>query len=64
MLVLSRRQNEKVIIANNIHVTVLSINGQQVKLGFEAPKNIEIHREEIFKKIQQEKMQHNRSEEN
>ena len=55
MLILSRRNNESVIINGNIKVTVLGEYRHQVKLGFEAPEEIEIHREEIFEKIQQEK---------
>lgn len=55
MLILSRRIHENVIINEHITVSVLSIQGTQVKLGFNAPKEISVHREEIFKRIQQEK---------
>lgn len=56
MLVLSRKPNEVIMIGNNIKVSVLSIRGQQIRLGFEAPEEITIHRLEIFEKIQQEKI--------
>ncbi len=52
MLVLTRRINESIIIGNNITITVLSIQGNQVRIGIEAPRNIDVHREEIFEKIQ------------
>lgn len=51
MLILTRRIGEKVIIDNNIHVTVLGVNGNQVRIGFEAPKEVAIHREEIQQRI-------------
>ena len=47
MLVLSRKAGERVIIGGAITVCVLDIHGDRVRLGFEAPKNIEVHREEI-----------------
>lgn len=55
MLVLSRRECESVMIGDNIKVTVLQIEGRNIRLGFEAPAEIAIHREEIFKKICKEK---------
>ena len=55
MLVLGRKLNERIRIGNDIIVTVLSVQGQQIRIGVEAPKNIEVHREEVFDKIQQEK---------
>jgi carbon storage regulator len=54
MLVLSRRMGESLIIADDIRLTILGISGGQVRLGIEAPKNISVHREEIYQKIQQE----------
>ncbi len=51
MLVLTRRIGENVIIGDNIIIRVLDIAGQ-VKLGIEAPKDITVHREEIYEKIQ------------
>ena len=55
MLILSRRIHENVIIDGHIKLRVLSIQGTQVKLGFDAPKEISVHREEIFKRIEEEK---------
>jgi carbon storage regulator len=52
MLVLSRKEGQSVMIGENIKVTILQIEGRNIRLGFEAPKDIEIHREEIFNKIQ------------
>ena len=54
MLVLARRLNESIIIGDNIEVIVIDIKGDQVKLGIKAPKNITVHRQEIYKEIQQE----------
>ena len=54
MLVLSRRMGESLIIADDIRLTILGVSGGQVRLGIEAPKEISIHREEIYHKIQQE----------
>ena len=53
MLILTRRINENVIINGNVKLRILSIQGHQVKLGFDAPKEIGVHREEIFERIQQ-----------
>ena len=55
MLVLTRRANESIMIGDDIIVTVLAIKGNQVKIGIKAPKGIQVNREEIFKKIQQQK---------
>lgn len=55
MLVLSRKQNQRIMIANGeITLTVVSIESDRVKLGIEAPRDIDIHREEIFLDIQKE----------
>ncbi len=51
MLILSRRLTETIVINENISVTVISINGNQVKLGVDAPKEISINRQEIHKRI-------------
>lgn len=56
MLILTRKLGEKIAIGDNIAVTVLEIRGTQVKLGIEAPENIEIHRQEIFEKIREENL--------
>ncbi len=51
MLVLSRKSDEQIIIGGNITVTVLEIRGGKVRLGFDAPKEIPIHRAEISARI-------------
>jgi len=53
MLILTRNQNESVIIDDDIRITVLSDNHGQVKLDIEAPNDVEIWREEIYEKIQE-----------
>lgn len=54
MLVLSRKQDEKIIIGDAITLMVVSIQGDKVRLGIEAPKEVSIHREEVYKAIQNE----------
>lgn len=54
MLVLSRKVGESVIIRNDIKVTVLEISGNQIKLGFEAPNDISIYREEVYERVVKE----------
>ncbi|WP_315793801.1 carbon storage regulator CsrA [Paenibacillus sp. BIC5C1] len=53
MLVLARKKGESVIIDNNIVVTVLSVEGDNVKIGISAPKEIDIYRKEVFDSIGQ-----------
>lgn len=53
MLVLTRHIDEKIIIGDNIIVSVLGVQGNHVRLGFTAPKNVSVHREEIYQRIQQ-----------
>jgi len=52
MLVLSRKANERIMISDDIVVTVVGILGDKVKLGIDAPKEIPVHREEVFDAIQ------------
>ncbi len=58
MLVLSRKQDEKIIIGDNITLMVVSIQGDKVRLGIEAPKEVTIHREEVYRAIQEERSRH------
>lgn len=53
MLVLSRKKNETLVIGDDIRVTVVEIRGDKVRLGVEAPKEIGVHRQEIYDRIQQ-----------
>ncbi len=51
MLILTRRVGETVIIGNDVDVTVLGVKGNQVRLGVKAPREVTVHREEIFQRI-------------
>lgn len=54
MLILTRRTGETLHIGDNITITVLEVKGNQVKLGTSAPKDVPVHRAEVYNKIQQE----------
>lgn len=54
MLVLSRKLNESLVINGNITVTVVEVRGDKVRLGVDAPKDVPVHRQEIFDKIHAE----------
>lgn len=56
MLVLSRKCNQSIIINDNIKVTVVAIRGDKVRIGVDAPTDVEVHRQEIYNEIQQEKL--------
>jgi carbon storage regulator len=55
VLILTRRVGETLMIGNEVTVTVLAVKGNQVRIGVSAPKDVAVHREEIFKKVQAEK---------
>jgi len=54
VLILSRRLNEKIVIGDDIVISVVEVRGDQVKLGIEAPRNVKVFREEVFVAIQEE----------
>ena len=54
MLILTRRVGETVMIGADVTVTVLGVKGNQVRVGINAPKNVAVHREEIFERIKRE----------
>lgn len=54
MLVLTRKLHQSIVIGDGIEVVVLEVRGEQVRLGIKAPKNVTVHRKEIYEQIQQE----------
>jgi carbon storage regulator len=57
MLVLSRKKDEKIVIGDNITVMVIEIRGDKVRLGIEAPKEITVHRQEVYDAIKREQVE-------
>lgn len=55
MLVLSRQRDETIYIGDHIKITVVDIRGDKVRLGIEAPKDVSVHREEVYEAIQRDK---------
>lgn len=55
MLILTRRVHETIMIGDDIKISVLGVSGLQVRIGIAAPKGLEVHREEIYNRIQAEK---------
>ena len=57
MLILSRKLKEAIMIGDNIEISIAAIEGEQVKLAISAPKNVDIHRKEIYLSIKEENKQ-------
>ena len=55
MLILTRRMREKLVIGNNVTVTVVCVKGTQVRIGIEAPNEVPVHREEVYQRILKER---------
>ena len=55
MLILTRKLGESLRIGDNVTITVLGVNGNQVRIGIDAPKSVEVHREEVFLRIIEER---------
>jgi carbon storage regulator len=57
MLVLSRQRDESIIIGDNVIVTIVDVRGDKVRLGIEAPREVSVHRREVYEAIQRENQQ-------
>ena len=55
MLILTRRTGETIVIGDDTRVTILGVNGNQIRIGVEAPSQVPVHREEIYRRIEVEK---------
>lgn len=56
MLILTRNTNQAIIINDDIRVEVLEVNGSQVRIGIDAPRSVDVHRQEVWDRIQAEKL--------
>jgi len=63
MLVLSRQRDESIMIGDDVEIIIVDVRGDKVRLGITAPKNIPVHRREIYDAIQREKSQNKESKE-
>lgn len=57
MLVLSRRPGESIVLGNSIVVTILEVRGDQIRVGIDAPRDVQVHREEVFRQLESENAQ-------
>ena len=64
MLVLSRIKNESIMINDDVEITIVDIRGDKVRLGIVAPKNVSVHRKEVYEAIQREKEEQKKTEKN
>ena len=55
MLILTRKVNETLMVGNDVSVTVLGIKGGQIRIGINAPRDVGVHRQEVYEKIMQER---------
>ena len=62
MLVLSRKKDEKIVIGDNISITVVEIRGDKVRLGIEAPREISVHRREVYDAIKRKESEETETE--
>ena len=63
MLVLSRQKDESIVIGDDVEITIVDVRGDKVRLGINAPKNIPVHRREVYDAIQREKAAKSKEEE-
>lgn len=54
MLVLTRKAGESIVIGNDVVVTVLEVRGDQIRVGIQAPRSVQVHREEVFRQLERE----------
>ncbi|OHB59582.1 MAG: carbon storage regulator [Planctomycetes bacterium RBG_13_46_10] len=62
MLVLSRQKDESIMIGDNVEITIVDVRGDKVRLGIAAPKEIPVHRKEVYEAIQREKSEQKKAE--